>query len=611
MKRRLGVLLLALSIIMSGQMQGSIATASLQETVSSKTVNVELILDVSGSMAQLTDTGEMRMDAAKRVIREVVTAIPEQDGINVGLRIYGFAGDNTEAGRDVSCQSSELISPISGVNKEQLLGEIESLQPTGWTPLGLSLERAGDDFSPGENITNAAVLITDGLETCGGDPCAAASTLHASDIQLITHVVGFGLIPEEQATLSCIAEGGGGKLLEAANASELSSALFDILEELEVVQGIGFIGGTALGIIPAGEAGELSVVGIGPYDGNVLPIVARNNTGMDIIRITAVATARNPAGQVIGSGSDQLFNPNLVRSGGVAFGYAYFDGIELPPDTTYEVDLSYTPATEDDFENRRDLEIVEASSIEGRVVGSLLNIYDATMTGPISTNAVCFGPNGVPSNFIQSYSSKESVAPNESFSFQVDNFQSTDCSLFLVAASGWIDDFGSGTSVEPPGSPIATAESAPSDTATTSNPVGQQISCVDRSSAESIVLALQSMGLPIGDYLVYSAETDPNELLGRPGQYIGKVNFVDSSISPGAIALDINDGGSIEVFASEANAQVRHDYVVEVTQSTPLLAEYDFIQGTVLLRLSKSFTPDEAAVYEAALIEILQLPTCS
>src|SRR5688572_30262952 len=35
---------------------------------SAKTVNVELILDVSGSMAQVLDTGETRMDAAKRVL---------------------------------------------------------------------------------------------------------------------------------------------------------------------------------------------------------------------------------------------------------------------------------------------------------------------------------------------------------------------------------------------------------------------------------------------------------------------------------------------------------------------------------------------------------------
>lgn len=264
MSRRIHFHVFTLLGVLSGILSIPMLSSAGQETQPSQTINVELILDVSGSMAQVIETGETRMDAAKRVIREVIGAIPEQEGINVGLRIYGFGGDDTEAGRAESCQSSELVAPISCVDKELLLAEIQSLQPTGWTPLALSLERAREDFQAGENVTNAAVLITDGLETCDGDPCEVATALNTSDIRLITHVVGFALVPEEQAILGCIAEGGGGMLLGAANASELSTALFDILEELEVVQGTEFIGGTALGILPEGTAGELSVAAIGP-----------------------------------------------------------------------------------------------------------------------------------------------------------------------------------------------------------------------------------------------------------------------------------------------------------------------------------------------------------
>lgn len=60
-----------------------------------KTVNVEFILDASGSMAETTDTGETRMDAAKRVLAGVVEAIPERKEINVGFRLYGYEGDNS------------------------------------------------------------------------------------------------------------------------------------------------------------------------------------------------------------------------------------------------------------------------------------------------------------------------------------------------------------------------------------------------------------------------------------------------------------------------------------------------------------------------------------
>jgi len=615
MRRRIHFHVFILLVIVGGIVAIPMPTSAIQETQPSQTINVELILDVSGSMAQVIETGETRMDAAKRVIQEVIATIPEQEGINVGLRIYGFGGDNTDEGRAESCQSSELVAPISGVNKELLLAEIQALQPTGWTPLALSLERAGEDFQSGENVTNAAVLITDGLETCDGDPCAVASALNASDVQLITHVVGFALVPEEQATLGCIAEGGGGQLLGASNASELSTALFDILEELEVVQGTEFIGGTALGILPEGEVGELSAVAIGPYDGNTLPIVARNNTGSDIIRITAVATAQNPAGQVIASGGDQLFSPNLVRSGGLSFGYAYFDGIALPADTTFEVDLNFTPATDDEFENIRDLQVVEASTLEGRVVGTLQNIYDVELEGPIAINAVCLDETGALLAHLQSFSSAQSVAPGETLSFQVDNFLSVSCPLFLVAGSGWDNTFGPNNSVEPPGAPIVsedeaqaqdqdpTPEEAPAveDSPIPATPAAQVDTCADLASTESILLSLQATGLPIGDYVVYTAENDPNTLLGRPGQYIAKANFVDTTLGVGSSLFDIAAGGSIEVFETAELAQGRADYITGVIAANPILVEYDFLNGPVLLRVSGVLTPDQASLYQMAL----------
>lgn len=602
MARRLVIIAVLILTVLVGAPAAQPRPTMAQD--SPTTVNVEFVLDVSGSMAEVIDTGETRMDAAKRVMREVIAAIPNQENINVGLRIYGFLGDNSDATKAISCDSSELIVPIAGVDKQAILNQIDALQPTGWTPLATSLERAGGDFQPGENVTNAVVLITDGVETCDGDPCNIASQLHAEDIQLITHVVGFGLAPEEQATLQCIADGGGGMLIGAANAAELSSALFDILEQLEVVQGVGFVAGTALGILPDGEPGELSVLAIGPYDGNVLPIVVRNNTGADIIRITAVATAKNPAGQVIASGNDQMFNPNLVRAGGVAFGYAYFDGIALPPDTTFEVALQSKLATDDQFENRRDLEIIEASTLEGRVVGTMSNVYDTKLDGPVGVAAVCFDDAGNLLQHLQSFSSAESVAPDETLSFQVDNYQSASCPLFLVAASAWDNTFGPDNDVEPPGDASAAPTAAPA--VTNSEPAtGSPAACGDLTSAESVLTALQMAGMEAGEFISYTAENDPNELLGRPGQYISKVNFTIPSIAPTPVNFDVLEGGSIEVFANETDAISRTAYVETFTQAISSAVEYDFREGTVLLRLSRSLTPDQAEAYHQLLVSLV------
>lgn len=243
---------------------------ALQGTASGKTVNVELIVDASGSMGAATDTGTLRIDAAKQVLNEVIAAIPNVDGVNVGLRVYGHRGDNTEAGRPESCQSTELLVPLDGVDASGLKAQVEAIQPVGWTPLGLALQEAANDFTApaSDDVVNAIVMVTDGLETCDADPVAIAKQLHDSDKGIITHVIGFGTTPEEQATLSGIAQSGGGELLGSNNAGQLMDALFSILEQLDVVEetGTGESRESPLGVGRIGRVGDydISVISVSP-----------------------------------------------------------------------------------------------------------------------------------------------------------------------------------------------------------------------------------------------------------------------------------------------------------------------------------------------------------
>jgi len=219
-----------------------VQTQPVAQTQPAPVINVELILDSSGSMDQDVGGGETRMEAAKRVLKDVIAAIPDNPGVNVGFRLYGYKGNNTESGRTVSCASSDLLVPIKGVDKAKLNAQVDAAKPTGWTPLATSLERGAKDFKkPAAGEVNAIVMVTDGLETCGGDPCAVATAIHNSDVKATVHVVGFGLSDEEKGTIACIAKNGGGLNLSASNASELSSALFTILEQLNVVVTTGFL----------------------------------------------------------------------------------------------------------------------------------------------------------------------------------------------------------------------------------------------------------------------------------------------------------------------------------------------------------------------------------
>jgi hypothetical protein len=76
------------------------------------------------------------------------------------------------------------------------------------------------------------ILVSDGLETCEADPCAAAAELEAASIDFTVHVVGFGTTTEENRQLQCLADNTGGKFLGASNAAELMNAMTEVKEEV-------------------------------------------------------------------------------------------------------------------------------------------------------------------------------------------------------------------------------------------------------------------------------------------------------------------------------------------------------------------------------------------
>ncbi|MGW3159441.1 hypothetical protein [Streptomyces sp. NPDC001089] len=101
-----------------------------------------------------------------------------------------------------------------------------------------------------------------------------------------------------------------------------------------------------------------------------------------------------------------------------------------------------------------------------------------------------------------------------------------------------------------------------------------------------------------------TAENDPNKLLGRPNQYTSKITFTDSRISAddvtGTDKGDVSRGGAIEAFGSPADATARAKYIQAVTKGMPALSEYDYVHGTIVVRVSHYLTPKQAAAYESA-----------
>lgn len=126
-------------------------------------------------------------------------------------------------------------------------------------------------------------------------------------------------------------------------------------------------------------------------------------------------------------------------------------------------------------------------------------------------------------------------------------------------------------------------------------------------TAQQLVERLTAEGLPITDVLVFDENTDPNKLMGRPGQYTSKAAFVDTRVDldeAGSDPGDVSRGGGVEVFADESAAKARHKYVTALAQSMPILNEYTYQAGRYVVRVSRLLPPAQAAEYEAAVKRI-------
>jgi hypothetical protein len=102
-----------------------------------------LILDSSGSMAADAggSAGQTKMEAAKDAIARYVRV--GSTVFNLGFKVYGHKGDNTEAGRAESCRDAgELLAPIGQVEPDGFQGVLDRFRPTSWTPIEGTLDEA-------------------------------------------------------------------------------------------------------------------------------------------------------------------------------------------------------------------------------------------------------------------------------------------------------------------------------------------------------------------------------------------------------------------------------------------------------------------------------------
>lgn len=177
---------------------------------------VIIILDASGSMWAQID-GKPKLEIARESLRTVLQSTPAD--AEIGFMAYG----HREKG---SCDDIQLIVPPQPGSASAISAAADSLKFLGKTPLTAAVKQAAEALKYTEDKATV-VLITDGLETCGGDPCALGKELEASGVDFTADVVGFGLTADEGRQIACLAENTGGKYIQASDEKALQDALVE------------------------------------------------------------------------------------------------------------------------------------------------------------------------------------------------------------------------------------------------------------------------------------------------------------------------------------------------------------------------------------------------
>ena len=108
---------------------------------------------------------------------------------------------------------------------ERIVGFLQDFEAQGMTPLAASLQQAKEDFVFEAPRVNSIVMLSDGIETCGGDPCKLVEDLKAQGINFTIHVIGLDVDDPTRQQLSCIAQAGGGTYHDARSQQDLDAAL--------------------------------------------------------------------------------------------------------------------------------------------------------------------------------------------------------------------------------------------------------------------------------------------------------------------------------------------------------------------------------------------------
>lgn len=187
-----------------------------------------ILFDTSLSMSDKM-SGRPKYKMAAEEAQKIVDSLP--DSAHVGLRIIGVTlGDNLfkyVQNPDEQCKATKLLVPVGTGTKPDIKNTLNSLFPLGTTPLLYSIDSAvKNDFSFSSELKHI-ILVTDGLDGCGGDICSYITELMHTRKDIRIDVLALGLPSYELTAIRCLSDSTSGTVVNASNQKEIQDAFND------------------------------------------------------------------------------------------------------------------------------------------------------------------------------------------------------------------------------------------------------------------------------------------------------------------------------------------------------------------------------------------------
>ncbi len=203
----------------AGDTSGESVAAADDAANQNRGAALEIIFDCSNSMNARIN-GVAKIDLAKQALFHLTDTL-EQTNLRVGFRVFGHDRTIDRRDRVRACRNSELVIPIAADSAGRIRSSIPGLIAWGLTPIAYSLKEAGKDLDPFLEDSPMILMISDGAESCGGNPVQAILDARRRGVNVRAFVIGFDLNAQERAALEMIADASGGNYYNARDYGEL------------------------------------------------------------------------------------------------------------------------------------------------------------------------------------------------------------------------------------------------------------------------------------------------------------------------------------------------------------------------------------------------------